>query len=144
LNSLAASDSLEFPFLKDSQQCNLSVRRQFADFVQENCSPVGQLETAESALHGAGEGSLLMAKQFRGNQRWRKRSTVHADEWAFGPIRSFVNSPGHELLAGARLPYNQNGRVSWSDFGNLRENGLQWLRGANNFLEHRRSVYLDP
>src|SRR5712664_1283141 len=41
LDGLRASYPLEFPFLKDSQERDLSVRGQFAHFVQENCSAVG-------------------------------------------------------------------------------------------------------
>src|SRR6267142_576095 len=63
LDGLRSTDPLEFPFLKDSQQCNLRVRRQFAHFVQENRSAVGQFKAAESALHGSRESPLLMAKQ---------------------------------------------------------------------------------
>src|SRR5580765_2714073 len=59
LDGLRSSDPLEFPFLQDSQKRNLRVRRQFADFVQENCSAVGQFKTAESALHGSRESPLL-------------------------------------------------------------------------------------
>src|SRR6266699_2661677 len=67
LDGLGASDPLEFPFLKDSQERDLSVRGQFAHFVQENRSAVGQFKAAESALHGSRESPLLMAKQFRRN-----------------------------------------------------------------------------
>src|SRR6266699_4932855 len=49
LDGLRSSDPLEFPFLKDPQQCNLRVRRQFAHFVQENRSAVGQFKAAEPA-----------------------------------------------------------------------------------------------
>src|SRR5450432_9172 len=41
LNRLCATDSLEFPFLKDSQERDLSVRGQLAHFIQENRSAVG-------------------------------------------------------------------------------------------------------
>src|SRR5580765_3716284 len=64
---LGASDPLEFPFLKDSQERDLSVRGQFAHFVQENRSAGGQFKAAEPALTGSSESSLFMAKQFRRN-----------------------------------------------------------------------------
>src|SRR6266481_5541307 len=67
LDGLRSSDPLEFLFLKDSQQGNLRVRRQFAHFVQENRSPVGQLETANSALRGFRKCSLLVTEQFGSN-----------------------------------------------------------------------------
>ena len=62
LDGLRASDSLEFPFLQHPQQRDLGVRQEFAHFVEENRSAVGQLETAKPALRGTGERSLLMAE----------------------------------------------------------------------------------
>src|ERR1700687_1236707 len=68
LDGLGASYPLGFPFLKDSQERDLSGRGQVAHFVQENRSSVGQFKAAKSALSGSCESPLLMAEQFRGNQ----------------------------------------------------------------------------
>src|SRR6266705_5068900 len=67
LDGLRSSDPLEFSFLKDSQERDLSVRGQFAHFVQENRPAVGQFKAAEPALRGSRESPLFMAKQFRRN-----------------------------------------------------------------------------
>src|SRR5882762_12027254 len=83
-----------------------------------------------------------MAKQFRGNQRGWKRSTIHTNEGTTRSLRSFVNGTGDEFFACAGFPGNQNGRVGRSDFANLGKNGLQRPRCADNFLEHRSLVDL--
>src|SRR5713226_9147916 len=68
LDGLGASYPLEFPFLKDSQERDLSVRGQFAHFVEEDRASLCQFETAQAPLQRSSERALLMAKQFRGNQ----------------------------------------------------------------------------
>src|SRR6266567_6146763 len=83
-----------------------------------------------------------MAKQFRGNQRGRKRSTIHTNERTTRSLRSFVNGTGDEFFACAGFPGNQNGRVGRSNFCNSGKNGLQRRRCADNFLEHRGLVDL--
>src|SRR5260370_22090459 len=85
-----------------------------------------------------------MAKQFRGNQRGRKRSTIHTDEGTSSPPGSFVNGTGDEFFACAGFPRNQNAGVGGSDFGDSRKNGLQRPRCTENFLEHRSLVDLLP
>ena len=39
-NRLRAADAFEFTFLQHPQECNLSVQRQPADFVEENVPPL--------------------------------------------------------------------------------------------------------
>src|SRR6185295_12901835 len=97
---------------------------------------------AKPALRGSREGSLFMAKQFRGNQRGRKRGTIHTNEGTSRSLGSFVNGTSDELFACAGFPGNQNGGVRRTDFGNSRKNGLQRPRSADNFLEHRSLVDL--
>src|SRR5258707_2004738 len=83
-----------------------------------------------------------MAKQFRGNQRGWKRSTIHTNEGTTRSLGSFVDGTGDEFFACASFPGNQNGRVGGSDFGNSGKNGLQRPRCADNFLKHRSLVDL--
>src|ERR1700675_3504804 len=83
-----------------------------------------------------------MAKQFRGNQRGRKRSTIYANEGTTRSLRSFVNGTGDEFFACAGFTCNQNGGVGRSDFGNSGKDGLQRPRCADNFFEHRSLVDL--
>ena len=58
------ADSFEFSFLQDAQQFALQCERDFTDFVQEQCAPVGQFETAGAVGHSAGERTFDVAEEF--------------------------------------------------------------------------------
>src|SRR5579864_5336000 len=67
-NRMAASHPLDRSLLKDSQQRNLRLSREFTDFIQKKRSAICQIETAQPALRGPRERALLVTKQLRGNQ----------------------------------------------------------------------------
>ena len=72
---LRAAHALELAVLQDAQQLGLQRDGQLADLVQEQRPPVGQLEAAELARQGAGEGALLVAEQLALDQArrgWRR------------------------------------------------------------------------
>jgi hypothetical protein len=50
--------------LQDPQQRDLSLRQQFADFVQEDRAAIGQFETSKPPLRGSSKRAPLMAEQF--------------------------------------------------------------------------------
>src|SRR6266849_4748389 len=103
----------------------MGVGQEFAHFVQEYRSAISHFEAAKPTLRGSRESSLFMAEQFRGNQRGRKRGTIHTNEGTAGSLRSFVDGTGDEFFACAGFAGNQNGGAGWSDFGNSGKNGLQ-------------------
>src|SRR5260370_15161601 len=142
MNGVPSPYALEFSLLYDSQERGVGVGKEFAHFVQENRPVVSHFEAAKPALRGSREGSLFMAKQFRGNQRWRKRGTIHTDEGTSSPPGSFVNGTGDQFFACAGFPGNQNGGIGRADFGNPGKHGLQRHSCADNFLEHRCLVDL--
>src|SRR5262245_42070734 len=55
-----SANAFALPLLQDAQKRHLRVRRQFADFIEKDCSAVGQLELALSSLHRSREGAALM------------------------------------------------------------------------------------
>src|SRR6266446_760862 len=50
----------------------------------------------------------------------------------------------HKLFACSRFTRNQNCGISWRNFGNARENGLQRRGGSDNLLKHRSLINLFP
>src|SRR5258706_2725373 len=48
----------------------------------------------------------------------------------------------HKLFACSRFTRNQNCGISWRNFGNARENGLQSWGGSDNLLKHRSLINL--
>src|SRR3981081_2634210 len=103
LDGLRAADAFEFTFLQHPQECNLSVQRHLADFVEENGSSVRQFKSTEAALHRPGERALFVAKEFGRNQRWGKSCAVHAHEGALRPTRSLMDGAGDQFLTRSSL-----------------------------------------
>ena len=60
---MAAAYRFELAFLEHAQQFDLRVERQFADFIQEQGAPIGELKPSSPALDGAGKRAFDMAKQ---------------------------------------------------------------------------------
>src|SRR5258708_19902979 len=48
----------------------------------------------------------------------------------------------HKLFACSRFTRNQNCGISWRNFGNAREHGLQRRGGSDNLLKHRSLINL--
>src|SRR5206468_4971965 len=77
--------------------------------------PVRQLELAELALLGVGEGAALVAEQLGFEQRARNGRRRHGDERPPRAAAVVVDRAGDQLLAGARLPAQQDGDVAGRD-----------------------------
>src|SRR5882762_9689 len=96
---MAAADSLKFPFLENSQQGILSLGGQLANFVKENRTALSQLKSTEASLLRSSEGSFLMTKQLRGNQRRRDSSTANRNKRPSRSLRMLVDGTGDEFLS---------------------------------------------
>src|SRR6266849_3619571 len=143
-DGLRASDAFEFTFLQHSQECNLSVQRQLADFVEENGSSVRQFKSTGAALHRPGERALFVAKEFGRNQRWGKSCAVHAHEGALRPTRSLMDGAGDQFLTSSSLSTNKNARIGGSNFRYPRKHSLQPRRSADDLFEHKCLIDLLP
>src|SRR5262249_49177889 len=75
-NRLRPSDSAKLSFLKNAQQRYLRFHWQFADFIQKNRPSLRQFKVTGTTLDRACEGSFLMPKQFRCNQRLRNGCAI--------------------------------------------------------------------
>src|SRR5262249_20754843 len=64
LDSTAAADALELPFLKDAKKFNLKIQRHRSDFVQKDRASVRLLEPPNASLNSAGKRALCVTKQF--------------------------------------------------------------------------------
>jgi len=144
VNRSGPADALELAFLKNAQQRDLGLHRQFADFVEEDGSAVRQLEAAEAALRRPGECPFIVAKQLRRDQLARHRRTVYADERSGATCRPPMDRAGHKFLARAGLARNQHGGIGPGDFGHAAKHRLQRRRCPDDLLEHRGSVDLVP
>src|SRR6266436_5004231 len=82
LNCLTATNSFEFPFLENSQQSNLGLGREVTHLVQEYRSTIGRFKASHSPLHGTGERSFLVSKQFGSDQRRRNGGAIYPNKSA--------------------------------------------------------------
>jgi hypothetical protein len=79
-NGLAASYPFERSLLEHSQQCDLSLRWKITNFIEENCASIGQFKAAQTPLSRPRESSLLIPKQFGGNEGCLNGSAIHGDK----------------------------------------------------------------
>src|SRR5262249_4220798 len=70
-NRATAGDPLDLPLLQDAEECDLGVAGNLSDLIKKNRSGVRQLKAAPALLYGTSEGALLVAEQFRRDQRRR-------------------------------------------------------------------------
>src|SRR5262249_24795471 len=99
---------LELLLLQDAEQLGLQLQRDVADFVQEERSLVGQLETTSLRADGAGEGALLVTEQLTLQQTGGDGRAVELDERASLPRAQFVQGPRDQFLARARFAANEH------------------------------------
>src|SRR6202008_2760426 len=107
-NRVAVADALDLPVLKDTQQCDLSCTGQIADFVEENRAAVGGFESPQTSLKRARERALLVAKEFRRDERGWDGRAVHSNERAIGTMRLLVNGSCDQFLATAGFTGDQH------------------------------------
>ena len=111
LQRLGAAKPLELSLLQDSKQLDLGREVDVADLVEQQRPAVGELEAALLALVGAGKRALFVAEELRLDQRFWQRAATDLDERLPRPERVVVDRLRDELLAGARLAADEDGRV---------------------------------
>ena len=128
------ADALELALLEDAQQLRLRRRRHLADLVEEDRALVGGLEPALAHRHRAGEGALLVAEQLGLEQRLRQGGTGDLHERMRVALACPMQRLRHQLLAGARLAGDEDGRVGGGHLPDELEDLHHRLRGADDSL----------
>ncbi len=80
---IRAADPLKLPVLDHSEDLLLHAQRHRAQLVQNQSAAVGLLKSANVGAHCAGEGSCLVAEQFRLQETLGQSRTVHFDQRCF-------------------------------------------------------------
>ena len=88
---------------------------EFADFIEENCAAVGQLEAAFAFVGGAGEGSFFVPEEFAFHEVLRQCGAVELDERSVLARGIAVHRVGHQLFAGAVFALDEHGGVGLGD-----------------------------
>ena len=119
---LDAPQPEEGPVLEHGKQLYLELKGKLSDLVQEHGAPVAQLKDARLAvLVGSGEGSRLVAEEFRLQQIVRGGS---AGDLYKGFVRAgeLVNHAAEHVLAHPRLTGDEDGGLDAADaVGQLRQ-----------------------
>jgi hypothetical protein len=110
-----AADRIERPVFQDAQQLHLEARAHLADLVEEDRSPVGELEAPGAGGNGAGEGPANVTEQLALQQLLRDRATVHRNEAAARAARQVVERARDQLLARAAVAGHEDGRTRGPD-----------------------------
>ena len=104
-----AANALEFLFLQHAQQLDLGGRRNVADFIQKNCSAVGNLKPAFAHGNRAGERAFFVAEQFAFDDGFRQRGAVEFHKRLAFARALLVQRAGHQFLAHAGLAADEHG-----------------------------------
>src|SRR5262249_26837391 len=107
---LRAADALEGHLLEHAEQLGLDFEVDVADLVEEERSAVGLFESPDPVAIGAGEGPSDVAEQLALEQALGQRGAMDLDEGPAGSRARAVDRGGKQLLAGAALAPDQDGR----------------------------------
>src|SRR5207245_8524176 len=116
-------------------ELRLQLERNVADLVEEQRSPVRQLEPSDALPDGAREGAPLVAEQLALEKARRDGGAVDLDEGPLATPAQVVNRARDQLLPGARLAEDEHGRVRGRDRLHLVQHALQRRRVADDLLE---------
>ena len=131
----AAADPHDLPLLKHAQQLHLEFRNQLADLVQEQGPAGGELQLADLAPDGSGEGPLLVAEQLALQDLVRDRAAIQGQEALLPAGAGVVQGLGDEFLPGAALAQDEHGGAARRDLPHLLEQVLHRRRLAHDRVE---------
>ncbi len=120
----------------------MQVHGHVADFIEEQRSTLGRLQQALLAVLRAGEGALDMPEQLGFDQRGHQRGAIHRSKRALFAGSRKMHAPGHQFLAGAALPQNQNRILMQAHFLDDFINALHALGDADQAAEARPGAQL--
>src|SRR3546814_10965455 len=91
----------------NAEQLHRRTHRQFTDFVQKNCAPIGVNEPADLMLECASECPAFMAEQFGFDEIGWDRTAIHRNHALLETGRGRVNSLCNDFLADAAFAFDQ-------------------------------------
>src|SRR5450631_2598478 len=130
-------DGLKGALLEDTQKLGLRRQRQLGDFVEEQRSSVGGLESAIPLLHRAGKSASLESKQLGLDQRLWKGTAVDRDE-RFAPSgASLVKQTRHQLLPCSAFAFDEDRGFTLRDHLDARLHPMHLWRAADEPIAWR-------
>ena len=112
-HGMGASDPVDLTFLQHTKQFHLHMEGHIADLVEENRPAVGLFELARlAAFFRSGKGSALIPEELGLEQIFRNRPAVDRHERLVPAAAGQMDRLGHDLLARAGLPGDQDRKVT--------------------------------
>src|ERR1700744_2972907 len=136
---MITSHSLKLALLQHAQQCDLSVHREIADFIEEERPAVSGFKPPNKSLQGASEGAFLVPEKLRGNQRLRDGRAVHADERSLCAVRSPMERTRNQFFPRSGFAKDENGRIRRRSLFYLSQHLSHGFARTDNLLKHREA-----
>src|SRR5215468_2280263 len=114
-----AADVFDLAFLEHSQERDLNLRGQVANFVQENRPTIRGFKTPNPSLYRPGKGAFFVSEEFRSNQRRRDCGAIHRNKSSRGTARLLVDRSGYQFLSSACFAQDQNCGIGRRDLPQL-------------------------
>ena len=133
---------LELTFLQNAQQLALRFNRYFADFVEEDCAAVRELEAADSVPVGPGESAFDMTEELALEQLLGNGCTIDLDQGAVGARAANMYRVRDQFLADTRLPLQQDVGRRLCNRLYAPQHAAQCRARANNLTEIHRDINL--
>ena len=118
LQGLLSTDPLKTMILQDPKEQDLDGRRNLANFIEEDRSPISHFKPANFSPDGPGERPFFMTEEFTFQQVLRIGRTISDDKGFVLAMAIEMNRPGDQLFSCAAFPLDENGGIR---VGNVRD-----------------------
>ena len=109
------SYAANFAGFEESEEFDLHAFVEFAEFVEEQSSAVGDFEETGAVCIGAGEGAASVSEEFAFDEVFGDGAAVDGDEGFVATFALFMDASGDHFLASAGFSEDENSGVCGSD-----------------------------
>ena len=128
-----AADSAECAFLQKTQQLDLSLHCQIANFVEEERSAIGNFCTTLAHVNGTCESAFFVTEKFAFHKIFREGCAVERYKRLVFTRRKLHNCTSDHLFTRTATTANKHGRIRRSDLTHLFVHNLHFAAVANKF-----------
>ena len=125
------ADASNFTRFEEPQQFDLHRFVEFAEFVEKQCSSIGDFDQAFARFFSPSIRTFSVSEQFAFNQMFGQGSTVHWDERHIRTWTQVMDSPGNQFFTRSRFALNQDAGIGWSDLFAQFFHAKHWWRVTN-------------